>query len=214
MSRASDPDRERRTLSRRSFLMGAGGVVAAGGVLGRESGAPQPARAGQDGIESQRGEVELALRINGEEHGLTVEPRTTLLSALRTRLDPPLTGTKQVCDRGECGACTVLLDGEPIYSCLTLALAARGREITTVEGLARDGELSPVQEAMCAHDAMMCGFCTPGFAVSLTATLERKPDADLDEIRAGCAGNLCRCGTYPHVFEAGLEAGRRMRRAR
>jgi len=142
------------------------------------------------------------LAINGEERRLALEPRTTLLSALRTRLDPPLTGAKEVCDRGACGACTVLLDGRPVYACMLLALDCVGAAITTVEGLGSPEALSPVQEAFCRRDALMCGFCTPGFVVSVTACLEREPRVDERTVRAACAGNLCRCGTYPHVFAA------------
>lgn len=201
-------------VSRRELLRGAGGV-AAGGLLAHAplEAAPlaaPPAR----GPEVVEGEVEIALRINGAERRVRVEPRTTLLSALRDRLEPALTGTKEVCGRGNCGACTVLIDGDPVYSCLTLAVRAVGREITTVEGLARGGRPTPVQEAMVDHDGMMCGFCTSGFVMSLTACLEKNPAATLDEIREACSGNLCRCGTYSQVFQAGLDAGRRMRRER
>ncbi|MEO0661410.1 MAG: (2Fe-2S)-binding protein, partial [Planctomycetota bacterium] len=135
-----------------------------------------------------------------------VEPRTTLLSALRDRLEPALTGTKIVCDMGSCGACTVLVDGKPTYSCLTLAAQCRGKEITTVEGFGSPEELSDVQDAFCEKDGMMCGFCTPGFVVATHAALDRKPDATLDEIKYELSGNLCRCGTYPHVFEAARAA--------
>jgi xanthine dehydrogenase YagT iron-sulfur-binding subunit len=155
--------------------------------------------------------VELELEINGAKQKVSVEPRTTLLNALRNHCTPPLTGAKVVCDRGSCGACTVHLDGQPVYSCMTLAADAVGRQVTTVEGLAKEGELTEVQRALCEHDGSMCGFCTPGFVMSITACLERKPGATLDEIKHACAGNLCRCGTYPHVFEAALAAGRALR---
>ncbi len=197
--------------SRRAFLKGAGGA-GAGGLLGQ---AAQAARslAPQDPARSS-GTLELELSINGESRALSVEPRTTLLDALRCRLDPALTGSKLVCDRGACGACTVHLDGRPVYACMLLALDAVGREVTTVEGLARDGRLSPVQQAFVDKDALMCGFCTPGFVMSVSACLARDPAASLDVVRAACSGNLCRCGTYPHVFEAALEAGRKLQRGR
>lgn len=199
-------------VSRRELLRGAGGV-AAGGLLARAPLETAPVgEPASDGPPVLEGEVEIVLRVNGDERRVRVEPRTTLLSALRDRLEPALTGAKEVCGRGNCGACTVLLDGDPIYSCLTLAVRAVGHEITTVEGLARDGRPTPVQEAMVDHDGMMCGFCTSGFVMSLTACLEKNPAASLDEIRAACAGNLCRCGTYSQVFQAALDAGRRMRR--
>jgi aerobic-type carbon monoxide dehydrogenase small subunit (CoxS/CutS family) len=139
-----------------------------------------------------------------------VEPRTTLLSALRERLE--MTGTKEVCDRGQCGACTVLMDGRPVLACMTLAVDARGREIATVEGLARNGELSAVQAAFVEKDGHMCGFCTPGMVMAATALLQENPKPSLEEIKQGMAGNLCRCGTYPKVFEAVQAAAEKMRK--
>ena len=201
-----------RSLTRRSFLAGAGGV-AAGGVL---AGAPLAAAQEEQkdvGSRPLRGEVSIALSVNGERRELRVEPRTTLLSALRWHLSPPLTGTKDVCDRGNCGACTVLVDRRPAYACLLLAVDLVGRDVVTVEGIGAPSELSPVQQAFCEHDASMCGFCTPGFVVATTACLERNPRADRDEIRRELSGNLCRCGTYPHLFEAAREAGTRMAEA-
>jgi aerobic-type carbon monoxide dehydrogenase small subunit (CoxS/CutS family) len=162
-------------------------------------------------VRARKGEEAVKLLVNGEAREVVVEPRTTLLDALRIRMEDPLTGTKVVCDRGTCGACTVLLDGAPVCSCLVLAVDAAGHEITTVEGLAPQGEMNPVQRAMCKHDGMMCGFCTPGISVTLTAFLEENPDADREEIKEALSGNYCRCGTYPHVFEAALEAGRELK---
>jgi aerobic-type carbon monoxide dehydrogenase small subunit (CoxS/CutS family) len=138
-----------------------------------------------------------------------VEPRVTLLDALRNRLDT--TGTKKVCDRGTCGACTVMVDGEPIYACSMLALEAEGREITTIEGLGTPEQLSAVQAAFVQHDAQQCGFCTPGFVVACTAFLNEHPDATLEEVRSGLGGNLCRCGTYAGITEAVLEAAKAMK---
>ena len=195
-------------LSRRAFFQGAG-IVAAGGLL--VEGAHAATRGQGAAPAVLAGEVDVELSINGFKQNVKVEPRTTLLNALRNHCDPPLTGSKLVCDRGSCGACTVHLDGRPVYSCMALAVDAAGREVTTIEGLAKDGELTDVQRAFCEHDASMCGFCTPGFVMSITACLNRKPDATLDEIRHACAGNLCRCGTYPFLFEAALAAGRSMR---
>jgi aerobic-type carbon monoxide dehydrogenase small subunit (CoxS/CutS family) len=142
------------------------------------------------------------LEINGQRRQIQVEPRTTLLSALRHRCEPALTGSKEVCGRGNCGACTVLLDGQPAYACLILAVEAEGRAVTTVEGLGSPEALSEVQAAFCDKDALMCGFCTPGFVVAATALLARSPAATRPEIVSGLCGNLCRCGTYPHVFDA------------
>lgn len=208
MSDSLDHDRKTSGFSRRSFLKGAGGVAAAGVALETAAGAVQ------DDVERLDGWVELSLEVNGKTVPVRVQPRTTLLNALRNHTEPPLTGTKLVCDRGTCGACTVHLDGRPVYSCMTLAADATGRAITTVEGLAEDGELSPVQEAFCTHDALMCGFCTPGFLMSVTAALERNPAATEEEVRAACTGNLCRCGTQPHIFAAALAAGRRLQGGR
>ena len=146
------------------------------------------------------GAVPLELDVNGQVHHLTVEPRVVLADALRERLG--LTGTKVVCGRGACGACTVLVDGETACSCLMLAHEARGRKIMTVEGLARDGRPSPLQAAFVAADALQCGFCTSGMLMSCQMLLARNPRPSKDEIREAVAGNLCRCGTYPHVFEA------------
>lgn len=191
-------------VSRRGFLQGAGGAAAGALLAGGEVEAA-PARV-------VRGEQAIRLLVNGEEREVVVEPRTTLLDALRIRLEDPLTGTKLVCDRGTCGACTVLLDGDPVCSCLVLAMDVVDREVTTVEGLAPAGEMNAVQRAMCKHDGMMCGFCTPGITVTLSALLEKNPGASLAEVREALCGNYCRCGTYPHVFDAALEAGRELQR--
>ncbi len=197
-----DPRADGHALSRRSFLKGAGGVAAAGGVLSAQAEAAEAAPA----VQTLSGTVEVALQINGQERSLRCEPRTTLLSALRDRLEPALTGAKQVCDMGSCGACTVMIDGKPAYSCLTLAVQCRGKEVTTVEGLGSPDAMSDVQQAFCEKDGMMCGFCTPGFVVATHAALDRNPEADLDELKYELSGNLCRCGTYPHVFDAAQAA--------
>jgi xanthine dehydrogenase YagT iron-sulfur-binding subunit len=208
MSKAPHADgRERNPLSRRKFLMGASGV-ATGGVLahGILASPADASSAASTEVERLSGELEVTLDINGEARAMKVEPRTTLLDALRDRCSPPLTGTKLVCDRGQCGACTVIVDGRPAYACLLLAVDVRGRKVRTIEGLGSPGALSPLQEAFWKHDASMCGFCTPGFVMAIQACLERKPGASLDEIKEGCAGNACRCGTQPQIFAAALEA--------
>jgi xanthine dehydrogenase YagT iron-sulfur-binding subunit len=142
--------------------------------------------------------------VNGQPLKLQLEPRVTLLEALRDH--SPLTGAKEVCDRATCGACTVLLEGTPIYACSMLAIEAQGRAITTVEGLAREGKLSPVQQAFGDEDASMCGYCTPGFVLSVTGLLNQNPHPTADEVKHACAGNLCRCGTYPRMLRAALRA--------
>jgi aerobic-type carbon monoxide dehydrogenase small subunit (CoxS/CutS family) len=143
---------------------------------------------------------------------MQVEPRTTLLNDLRNHADPPVTGPKLICDQGACGGCTVLLEGKTVYGCMQLAVDAVGKRVTTVEGLAGvNGALSPVQEAFVARDALMCGFCTPGFVMSATALLKSNPNPTREDVQKACAGNVCRCGTYPHIFEAVAEAAKKMR---
>ena len=155
----------------------------------------------------------LTLIVNGDQHTLRVAPHETLLDVLRERLD--LTGTKNGCSMGECGACTVLLDGRPVSSCLTLALSAHKRHVTTIEGLAGDGGLHPLQQAFLDHGAVECGFCTPGMILTAKALLDEVPDPSEAEVRQYLRGNLCRCTGYSKVVEAvvavlgGLERGGR-----
>jgi xanthine dehydrogenase YagT iron-sulfur-binding subunit len=149
---------------------------------------------------------ELTLSVNGRLVRVTADPATTQAEALRYSLG--LTGTKIGCDRGACSACTVWLDGEVAASCMTLALDARGRQITTIEGLADGTNLHAVQQAFIEHDAMQCGFCTPGMVMSCAALVERNHECTLEDVKAAVSGHLCRCGTYPNVFEATLAAAR------
>jgi xanthine dehydrogenase YagT iron-sulfur-binding subunit len=144
------------------------------------------------------------LHVNGAEYALALEPRRTLLDALRHDLQ--LTGTKKVCDMGDCGACTVLVDGRAMYACLLLAVDCEGRQITTIEGLSRDGQLDVVQRAFVQADAFQCGFCTPGQIMSLTALLNETSTPSDDEIRRAISGNLCRCGAYLNILRAGRSA--------
>jgi len=146
------------------------------------------------------GPAPVELVVNGTAHRLTIEPRVTLVDAIRERIG--LTGTKVVCGRGACGACTVLMDGKTVCSCLVLAQEASGKQITTIEGLAADGKLTPLQEAFIAADALQCGFCTSGMILSAKALLDREPKPTRKAIREAVSGNLCRCGTYNHVFDA------------
>ena len=145
-------------------------------------------------------DIDLALRVNGCPRRLHLDSRVTLLDALREDLG--LTGTKKGCDQGACGACTVLLDGKRVLSCLTLAAQCEGREVTTIEGLAADGRLHPLQEAFIRHDAFQCGYCTPGQIVSAVALLQEGRAGSDEEIREFMSGNLCRCGAYPNVVAA------------
>jgi carbon-monoxide dehydrogenase small subunit len=149
-------------------------------------------------------ELEVAVTVNGDQHRHAVEPRKTLADFLRE--DCRLTGTHLGCEHGVCGACTVLLDGRAVRSCLVLAVQARGREITTIEGLAPNGELTPVQQAFIDNHGLQCGFCTPGFIMSMTALLERIPDPSEEELRDGLSGNLCRCTGYQGILKAARQA--------
>ncbi|MCA2216577.1 (2Fe-2S)-binding protein [Jidongwangia harbinensis] len=151
----------------------------------------------------------MTLSVNGARRRVAVEPRVTLLDALRDRIG--LTGTKKGCDRGECGACTVLADGERIKSCLTLAVMRQGSRITTVEGLARGDDLHPVQAAFIRHDAFQCGGCTPGQIMSAVACIAEGHDGSDDEVREWMSGNLCRCAAYQNIVAAVRDAGREMR---
>ncbi len=149
------------------------------------------------------------LLVNGSRELVRVDPAMTLAEVLRDQL--ALTGTKIGCDRGACSACTVWLDGVVVASCLTLVLDARGRAITTIEGLARSGDLHPLQRAFVEHDAMQCGFCTPGMVMSAAALVERNPNCGLEDVKAAISGHLCRCGAYPNIFKATLAAAAAMR---
>jgi len=194
--------------SRRTVLKagGAAGVLAAGGLPAAAT--PAAAESTVDKIEPGS-TVDIALTINGKRHQVSVEPRVTLLDALRERLG--LTGTKKGCDRGECGACTVLADGQRIKSCLTLAVMRQGQRITTVEGLAENGELHPVQAAFIHRDAFQCGFCTPGQIMSAVAAIEEGHTGSDAEIREWMSGNLCRCSCYPGIVAAVRDAAREVR---
>lgn len=150
--------------------------------------------------------------INGRQYSLLVEPRKTLLATLRDQLQ--LTGTKEGCSTGDCGACTVLLDGKPVTSCLILAVEVDGREVTTIEGIAQNGKLHPVQQALVDKGGMQCGFCTPGFVLSVVALLEENLRPSEEEIRRALAGNLCRCTGYTKIVEAVQEAAQQMRKRR
>ena len=204
----------RKGFTRRGFLRGAGMTAVAATVIDQGLVGQALAQAAPDAAALGKpisGEVGITLSINGQNRAVVVEPRTTLLSALRDRLEPALTGPKLVCNAGTCGACTVIMDGKAVYGCSVLAIDAIGRKITTVEGLGTPENLSPVQAAMCEKDGMMCGFCTDGFVTAITAFLRKNPAPTLEELKAGIKGNFCRCGTYPRIFEAALAAAKTMR---
>ncbi len=193
-----DDEKDRQGITRRGFLQ----IVGAGAAVSGASGAfsAEPAAETAEPVELTR----IRLLVNGRRLRLTVEPRWSLLFVLREKLG--LTGTKVGCERGECGACTVLLDGQPRYSCLTLAVEAEGKEITTLEGLMKGEELGPVQQAFLEHDAFQCGYCTPGQIMAVEGLLRSTPDPSFEEIRRGVSGNLCRCGAYDHIFKAARRA--------
>ena len=150
------------------------------------------------------------LTVNGKAVAVEVEDRTLLVQLLRDHLN--LTGTKVVCDRGSCSACTIWVDGAPQLACMTLAIDAAGRKITTIEGLSHSEELHPIQAAFIKHDALQCGFCTPGMVMSCAALLQRNSNPTLAEVKHAVSGNLCRCGTYPKVFTATLDAAKHGKR--
>lgn len=197
--------------SRRKFLKGVG-VVGAGAAVADQLLLHTNAqnKAAETATAASPGTMNVVLRVNNQNRTASVEPRTTLLNALRNHVEPQVSGPKLVCDQGTCGACTVLLDDKPVYSCLVLAVDAIGKKITTVEGLGTPDKLNPVQAAFVEKDALMCGFCTPGFVTTISAYLKKNPNPTLDDVREACKGNFCRCGTYPHVFEAALAAAQKM----
>jgi len=186
--------RRAKGVTRRAFLqlMGAG---AAASVTGGTSAAQPTPEIIPPGEMSK-----VTLQINGRRHRLLIEPRWSLLYVIRERLG--LTGTKIGCERGECGACTVLINGQSRCACLILAVEAEGIEITTLEGLTKGGDLGPVQQAFVENDAFQCGYCTPGQIMAAEGLLRTNPDPSIEEIRRGMSGNLCRCGTYPNIFKA------------
>jgi len=194
--------------SRRKFLKGVG-IAGAGAAIADQLWTEAEAKPeGQAKPNVMSGEGKVVLNVNGEQRTVQVEPRTTLLNALRNHLEPAVTGPKLVCDMGTCGACTVLIDDKPVYSCLVLAVDAANKKITTAEGLGTPEKPNAVQAAFVEHDALMCGFCTPGFVTTISAYLKKHPNPSLDEVREACKGNFCRCGTYPRVFEAALAAAK------
>lgn len=156
------------------------------------------------------GAVDVALEVNGNAVTVHVPPHRTLLDTLRENLG--LTGAKRVCDEGACGACTVLVDGAPVYSCMTLAIACAGRAVETVEGLSTENGLHPVQAAFIEHDAFQCGFCTPGQIMSCVGLLRRNTSPTADDVMRAVSGNLCRCGAYPNIVAAALGAAKKTRR--
>ena len=190
-------------LSRRDFLKITGASAAAPLMAGAAAIALE---APPDTAVQGPGNVPVTLNINGKKYNAQLEPRVTLLDALRDQFE--LTGAKRVCDRGTCGACTVLMDGKAVYSCSVLAIDAQSRAITTVEGLGQPGKLHPVQQAFVDNDAQQCGFCTPGFVVACKAFLDQHPNPTPEQIKHGLGGNFCRCGTYAGIRVAVMQAAK------
>jgi xanthine dehydrogenase YagT iron-sulfur-binding subunit len=202
----------RNGITRRGFLKGAGITAAGTALLEGVHGFNAAAQTGTAGVTMLGpGAVPVTLKVNGKDQAIQIEPRTTLAEALRIQMG--LTGTKIVCDRGSCSGCTVWLDKMPVNSCTVLAVDAIGHKVTTIEGLSEDGKLSPLQVAFVKHDALQCGFCTPGMVMSCAALLEANPHLTEKDVRQAIAGNLCRCGTYPRIFAATLEAAGTSRKA-
>lgn len=191
-----------KDISRRRFIQNLGGGVAGAGiVLGHQSLKASEKDKNQVSHENM---TALSCKVNGKDVRLEIEPQMTLVEVLRDQLG--LTGTKVSCNHGECGACTVLLDGKPVYSCHMLALDAAGKEITTIEGLMDGEKLHPVQEAFVEHDGLQCGFCTPGQIMAVQGILNKNPNPGRKEVIEGMSGNLCRCSAYPNILESAIAA--------
>jgi xanthine dehydrogenase YagT iron-sulfur-binding subunit len=190
---------EQSGISRRTFFKSTGVGSLAAGVIGiGEADAQVPIRT------VGPGEVSVTLNVNGKRVDLKIEPRVTLLDAIRQRAN--MTGNKRGCDRGACGACTMIVDGRTVYACSTLAIEVQGKQIRTVEGLSTGNTLHPVQQAFCDVDALMCGFCTPGFIMATVALLEKNPRPTEEQVNKGLDGNICRCGTFVRIKEAAMTA--------
>lgn len=203
-----NPHEHRSGFSRRTFLQGVGvGSGAVGSaVLTQQATAAPPTEAVGPGA------VPMTLRVNGKTHQVSLEPRVTLLDALRNHLD--YTGAKKVCDRATCGACTIIVDGNPVYSCTMLAIEAQGRNIETIESISTsDARMHPVQQHFVENDAQQCGFCTPGFVMACKSFLDKNSNPTREQVERGLSGNICRCGTYVGVRQAVLDAAKGGRRA-
>ncbi len=197
------------TFTRRDFLKGMGtsalGAAVAPKLLAKDSST----------IHTEKGDVpvyskkQIDVTINGKPVSLVVETHDTLLFILRERLN--LTGTKRICDRGECGGCTVLLDGKPVYACMYLAICAEGKSVTTIEGISGEDGLHPVQQAFIDRDGYQCGYCTSGFIMTIAAFLDKNKTPTSDDIKHALSGNLCRCGNYTRIFDAVATAAKEMR---
>ncbi len=193
-------------VTRRSFMttVGLSAVAATAQAHGERHADDAPSSTSQDINQFGPEPARILLKINGDAYRITVDPATTLMEALRWHIG--MCGTKEVCDRGACGACSVLVNGRLVASCMMLAHDAVGKDIATVEGLAHGEELDPIQESFIRHDALQCGYCTPGLLMASKALLSNNPRPTFEQIKRGLSGNICRCGTYTNVFNAVLEA--------
>jgi xanthine dehydrogenase YagT iron-sulfur-binding subunit len=190
--------------SRRDFLRGSGVAAATAVLTGQAASVLDEANAAQAEPKVVSGTIDVALKINGQDRSCSIEPRSTLLDTLRNRLD--VTGPKRVCDRASCGACTVIIDGDPVYSCTTLAVSCQGKSVETLESF--DTGEHGVPYAFTQNDGLMCGYCTPGFVTSCKALLDKNPNPSLEDVKKGVDGNICRCGTYVGVMQAALAAAK------
>lgn len=202
---------KRKTFTRRDFIKGIGSGAIGATVAPRLIAKDSEIQKTEESFIPLLSKKKISFIVNEKKYTLEVQPNETLLHVLREKLN--LTGVKKTCNRGECGGCTVLLDGKPVYSCLYLAVRADGKKITTVEGLAASGELHPIQQAFIDKDAYQCGFCTPGFILSSVALLEKNKSPGQQEIKEGLSGNICRCGNYFKIYEAVSVASKSMRRS-
>jgi len=200
------PKKPKNGVSRRGFIGGVGIGAIGTGIL------ETPALAADSGKSLGPGAVPITLRINGKPYSLTIEPRVTLLDALRNHLEH--TGAKRVCDRGTCGACTVIVNSKVVYSCTVLAIDAQDKDIQTIEGLTSGSQLHPVSAAFVNNDGQQCGYCTPGFVMAAKGFLDKHPNPSYEDVEKGLGGNLCRCGTYVGVRKAVLEAAKEMKGGR
>jgi xanthine dehydrogenase YagT iron-sulfur-binding subunit len=200
----ADQDEPQHSWSRRDF-MAVSSTSLAGLQLGGSAQASAEPTAVRTSVSITSSERSISLLVNGTQRTISVEPRVTLLDAIRDRIG--LTGTKKGCDQGTCGACTVLVNGRRIDSCLTLAVMHDGDTVTTIEGIAQSDRLHPVQSAFIRHDGFQCGYCTPGQIVSAVALLSEGHVLERDVVQREMSGNICRCGCYPHIVDAVLEAG-------
>ncbi|HVR29196.1 MAG TPA: (2Fe-2S)-binding protein [Thermoanaerobaculia bacterium] len=207
MAKDSDRDPKQSGFSRRDLLRGGAAGAVVGSVVPRALQAEQAAADTASGAALVGpGPVPMTFTINGRRYQAELEPRVTLLDALRNHLD--LTGAKKVCDRATCGACTVLVSDQPVYSCTLLAIEAQGAPVTTIEGLGTPEQMHPIQASFVENDAQQCGYCTPGFVVACKAFLDANPNPSLEQIERGLGGNLCRCGTYDGIKQVLLAGGR------